>query len=52
LYGDDKKKYPRIYTVAYGADAGGEAFLRALAQEFHGKFKRIRGLADPVKVKG
>jgi hypothetical protein len=52
LYGDDKKKYPRIYTVAYGADAGGEAFLKALAQEFHGKFKRIRGLADPVKDKG
>ena len=52
LYGDDKRKFPRIYTVSYGADAAGEAFLKALAQEFHGKFKRIRGLADPVKVKG
>jgi hypothetical protein len=52
LYGDDKKKYPRIYTVAYGADAGGEAFLSALAREFKGRFKRIRGLAEPVKFKG
>ena len=52
LYGDDKRKFPRIYTVAYGADAAGESFLKALAQEFHGKFKRIRGLADAVKVKG
>jgi hypothetical protein len=51
LYGDDKRKFPRIYTVAYGADAAGESFLKALAQEFHGKFKRIRGLANPVKVK-
>jgi hypothetical protein len=52
LYGDDKKKFPRIYTVAYGADAGGEAFLKALATEFHGRFKKIRGLAPPVKFKG
>jgi hypothetical protein len=49
LYGDDKKKFPKIYTVAYGADSGGEAFLSALAREFKGRFKRIRGLADPVK---
>jgi hypothetical protein len=52
LYGEDKRKFPRIYTVSYGADAAGESFLKTLAQEFHGKFKRIRGLADPVKVKG
>jgi hypothetical protein len=52
LYGDDKKKFPKIYTVAYGANAGGEAFLQALAREFHGRFKKIRGLAPPVKFKG
>ncbi len=52
LYGDDKRKLPKIYTVAYGADAGGEAFLQSLAREFKGRFKRIRGLADPVKFKG
>ena len=39
LYGD-RKKMPKIYTVAYGADAGGEAFLQALAREFHGRFGR------------
>jgi hypothetical protein len=48
LYGD-KKKMPKIYTVAYGAGAGGEAFLQALAREFHGRFKKLRGLAPPVK---
>jgi hypothetical protein len=52
LYGDDKKKFPKIYTVAYGADAGGEGFLDALAREFHGRFKKIRGLAPPVRFKG
>ena len=52
LYGDDKKKFPKIYTVAYGSDAGGEAFLKALAREFHGRYKKIRGLAPPVKFKG
>jgi hypothetical protein len=52
LYGDDKKKLPKIYTVAYGSDAGGEAFLQALAREFHGRYKKIRGLAPPVKFKG
>lgn len=51
-YGDDKKKFPKIYTVAYGASTGGEAFLQALAREFHGRFKKIRGLAPPVKIKG
>ncbi len=51
LYGEDKK-FPKIYTVAYGADAGGEAFLDALAREFRGRFKRIRGLAPAVKYKG
>jgi hypothetical protein len=51
LYGD-KKKMPKIYTVAYGAHAGGEEFLQALAREFHGRFKKIRGLAPPVKEKG
>ena len=50
FYGDDKK-FPKIYTVGYGADAGGEAFLKALAREFHGRFKKIRGLAPPVKIK-
>jgi hypothetical protein len=50
-YGDDKKKFPKIYTVAYGANAGGEGFLQALAREFHGRFKKIRGLAPPVKIK-
>jgi hypothetical protein len=49
LYGGDRKKFPRIYTVAYGADPDGDAFLRALAQEFHGKSRRLRGLAPPVK---
>ena len=34
-----------------GRTPRGESFLKALAQEFHGKFKRIRGLANPVKVK-
>ena len=51
-YGDDKKKFPKIYTVAYGADGAGEDFLKSLAEAFKGKFKRIRGLADPVKIKG
>jgi len=50
LYGDPKKM-PKIYTVAYGAEAGGEAFLQALAREFHGRYRKIRGLAPPVKVK-
>jgi hypothetical protein len=48
LYGD-QKKMPKIYTVAYGAQAGGEAFLQALAREFHGRHRKIRGLAPPVK---
>lgn len=52
LYGDDKKKFPKIYTVAYGADGAGEDFLKSLAEAFKGKFKRIRGLAPPVKDKG
>jgi hypothetical protein len=51
LYGD-KKKMPKIYTVSYGAQAGGEAFLQALAREFHGRHKKVRGLAPPVKEKG
>jgi hypothetical protein len=48
LYGD-RKKMPKIYTVAYGADVGGETFLQALSREFHGRFRKIRGLAPPVK---
>ena len=40
---------PKIYTVAYGAQAEGEAFLQALAREFHGRYRKIRGLAPPVK---
>jgi hypothetical protein len=51
LYGD-KKKMPKIYTVAYGAQAGGEAFLQMLSKEFRGRHKKIRGLAPPVKDKG
>ena len=45
----DQKKLPKIYTVAYGAQAGGEGFLQALAREFHGRYRKIRGLAPPVK---
>jgi von Willebrand factor type A domain len=48
VYGDPKKM-PKIYTVAYGADAGGDAFLQSLAREFHGRYRKIRGLAPPVK---
>ena len=48
LYANDKKKFPKIYSVAYGADRDGETFLQNLAREFHGRHKRIRGLADPV----
>jgi von Willebrand factor type A domain len=51
-YWDDKSKLPKIYTVAYGADAAGSAFLQALAREFHGRYKKINGLAPPVKFKG
>jgi hypothetical protein len=50
LYGD-KKKMPKIYTVAYGAQAGGEEFLQSLSREFHGRYRKIRGLAPPVKDK-
>jgi hypothetical protein len=50
-YGD-AKKFPKIYSVGYGADAGGEAFLKELAREFHGRYRKIRGLAPPVKFKG
>ena len=45
------KKFPKIYSVGYGADASGEAFLQALSREFHGRYRRIRGLAPPVKLK-
>ena len=48
LYENNKKKFPKIYSVAYGADREGDAFLQDLAREFHGRYKRIRGLADPV----
>ena len=48
LYGD-KKKMPKIYTVAYGAQAGGEVFLQMLSKEFRGRHKKIRGLAPPPK---
>ena len=48
----DKKKMPKIYTVAYGAQAGGEAFLQMLSKEFRGRHKKIRGLAPPVKGNG
>ena len=51
VYGEDEKKLPKIYTVCYGSQAAGEAFLQALAREFHGRFKKIRGLAPPVKIK-
>ena len=51
IYEEDMKKLPKIYTVCYGTQAGGEAFLQALAREFHGRFKKIRGLAPPVKIK-
>jgi von Willebrand factor type A domain len=51
IYGD-KKKMPKIYTVSYGAQAGGEEFLKSLAREFHGRTRKIRGLAPPVKEKG
>ncbi len=50
LYGD-QKKLPKIYTVLYGADPAGEAFLQALARDFHGRSRKIRGLASPVKMK-
>ena len=50
LYGD-KKKMPKIYTVAYGAQPGGEEFLQSLSREFHGRYRKIRGLAPPVKDK-
>jgi hypothetical protein len=50
LYGD-KKKMPKIYTVAYGAQAGGEEFLQSLSREFHGRYRKSRGLAPPVKDK-
>ncbi|HEY5813843.1 MAG TPA: hypothetical protein VIT23_14460 [Terrimicrobiaceae bacterium] len=49
-YGD-AKKLPKIYSVGYGADAAGETFLQALAREFHGRYRKIRGLAPPVKLK-
>jgi hypothetical protein len=48
MYENNKKKFPKIYSVAYGADREGDAFLQDLAREFHGRYKRIRGLADPV----
>ena len=51
IYGD-KKKMPKIYTVSYGAQAGGEEFLKSLAREFHGRTRKVRGLAPPVKEKG
>ena len=49
---ENKKKMPKIYTVAYGAQAGGEAFLQMLSKEFRGRHKRILGLAPPVKDQG
>lgn len=49
MYGDDSKNYPRIYAVAYGSDAGEEAFLRELAKEYRGRFRKINGLAPPIK---
>lgn len=49
MYGDDKQNLPRIYTVAYGSDAGEETFLRTLAREYRGRFRKIRGLAPPIK---
>jgi hypothetical protein len=51
LYNGNQKKLPKIYTVGYGADLGGEAFLQALARDFHGRYRKIRGLAPPVKDK-
>jgi hypothetical protein len=48
----DKKKIAKIHTVAYGAQAGGEAFLQMLSKEFRGRHKKIRGLAPPVKDNG
>jgi hypothetical protein len=51
IYQQDEKKLPKIYAVSYGSQAGGEAFLQALAREFHGRYKKIRGLAPPVKIK-
>ena len=51
VYQEDQKKLPKIYTVSYGAQAGGEQFLQDLAREFHGRYRKIRGLAPPVKIK-
>jgi hypothetical protein len=52
MYEEGEKKFPKIYTISYGSQAGGEEFLQTLAREFHGRSKKIRGLAPPVKIKG
>lgn len=48
LYGPDKNKHPRIYTISYGTKTAGEIFLKDLAREFKGRNRAIRGLAPPV----
>lgn len=48
-YGRGRGNQPRIYTVGYAADDEALKFLQSLSREYRGKFRRIRGLARPIR---
>jgi hypothetical protein len=48
LYVDKKKKPPRIHVVGYEVDQATEQFLRALASQNKGQFRRIKSLVKPI----
>ncbi len=52
LYVDKKKKPPRIHVVGYEVDPATEQFLRALASQNKGQFRKIRSLVKPIVDNG
>ena len=50
LYEKNKRKPPRIHVVGYMTTPTDEQFLKTLARENQGRFKRIKPLVKPIVV--
>lgn len=51
VYESQKRKPPRIHCVGYQTDAGPEQFLKELAYDNHGRFRRMKALVKPIVLK-
>jgi hypothetical protein len=51
VYESQKRKPPRIHCVGYQTDTGAEQFLKELAYNNHGRFRRVKALVKPIVAK-